>query len=162
MRATRAIGRLRHVAVLPVALLALVAVACGDDDDDTSTANQSESGHEDMTVEITSPTDGEGVGGSFDVQFASSVELGATDTGRHHVHLYPDADGDDYEVVESDSFTVEDLEEGEHTLRAVLANADHSETDAEDEVTVTVASGGGGGGDDGGDDDGGGGYDYSP
>lgn len=142
--------------------LLMGAAACGDDDDDASTSgdNSSDSGGGGggggPTVEISSPADGDTVDGGFDVTFSSSEDLGPTDTGKHHIHLYEDG-GDDYEVVESDSFTVDDLDEGDHTLKAVLANADHSETDASDEVTVTVGEGGGGGG---GSDDDDGGYDY--
>jgi hypothetical protein len=131
------------------ALLALGAAACGDDDDDTSTASASGGGddHSDMTVEITSPSDGDEVEAPFDVTLDSNVEIGETDTGLHHFHLHYDGDAEDYDIVYEDSFTVErDLGEGEHTVQAVLANADHSETDVTDEITVTVGSGGSGGG----------------
>jgi hypothetical protein len=60
------------------------------------------------------------------------------------VHLYYDGDTSEgeYDLVYGTSFTVErDLGEGEHTIEAVIANADHSLTDARDEVTVTVGGG---------------------
>lgn len=140
-------------------VLLLGAAACGgDDDDDASTGSGDDSSDSSggPTVEITGPGDGDDVeAGGFEVSFASSEDLGPTDTGKHHVHLFYDGSDSEYEVVESASFTVDTLDEGEHTLKAVLANADHSLTDATDEVTVTVGEGssGGGGGND--DDDGG-------
>lgn len=140
-------NRSRAASLVAVVPLALGLAACGDDDYGTSSGDDSGSGG-DGTVEITTPGDGGEVGASFDVELSSSEDLGDTDTGKKHVHLYYDSgtDGDDYDVVTSSSFTVErDLGEGEHTITAALANADHSLTGAEDEVTVTVGAGGGGG-----------------
>lgn len=147
-----------------VVTLALIAAACGgDDDDSTATGDAGSSGGSgDMTISLTTPTDGAEVGTPFDVEVDSSVDLGEPDTGLHHVHLYYDgATGDgDYDLVYGESFTVErDLGEGEHTVEAVIANADHSLTDARDEITVNVTGSGGGGTDDGGTDGGGGGTD---
>lgn len=141
-----------------VASLALVAAACGGDDDDTAATGDAGSGGGDggaMTISVTTPADGADVGAPFDVELDTSVDLGEPDTGLHHVHLFYDGEtGDgDYDLVYGDSFTVErDLDAGEHTIEAVIANADHSLTDARDELTVNVA--GGGGGTDGGSDDG--------
>lgn len=150
---------LRILALAIVAPLALLAAACSDDDD-TATGDasdvQSDNG---MSVEITSPANGDSVDSSFDVDVESSEELGEPDTGLHHVHLFYDGNTGEgeYDVVNGNSFTVDrDLGEGEHTVKAVLANADHSLTGAEHEITVTVGGGGGGGG--GGNDDGGYGY----
>ena len=92
----------------------------------------------------------------FTVEFESSEELGAPETGKHHVHIYFDGNEDEYEVVEDLSYEVPDLESGEHTITASLRNADHSDAGAEAELTVT-AEGAGGGDENGGED---GGYDY--
>jgi len=134
------------------------AMACGDDDTDASTSGDSSDSSADSgastgsePIEITSPSDGDQVGGAFDVAFASSEDLGPTDTGKHHVHLFFDG-SDDYEVVETESFTVDTLDEGEHTIKAALANADHSLTGDETEITVEVGSGGAGSGGGGGAD----------
>lgn len=153
MTATRAT---RFLSFAAAGVLVLGAAACGgdDDDDDASTGSGDDSSDTSggQTVEITSPGDGDDVeAGGFEVSFDSSEDLGPTDTGKHHVHLFYDGSDTEYDVVESDSFTVDSLDEGEHTLKAVLANADHSLTDASDEVTVTVGAGGGDGG--GGSDD---------
>jgi hypothetical protein len=163
---TRRHRRLASVALL--ATLALTALACGDDDDTTASAGGGGDG--DMTISIADPEDGAEVGQPFDVSVDSSVPLGEPDTGRHHVHLYYDgntAEGE-YDIVYGTTATVDRLDPGEHTIEAVIANADHSTTDARDEITVTVGDEAGGGGsgdgdatttttDDGSDDPG---YDY--
>jgi hypothetical protein len=135
--------RLAYVALL--ATLALTALACGDDDDTAASAGGGGDG--DMTISIADPGDGAEVEQSFDVSVDSSVPLGEPDTGRHHVHLYYDgntAEGE-YDIVYGTTATVDRLDEGEHTIEAVIANADHSTTDARDEITVTVGGESGGG-----------------
>jgi hypothetical protein len=135
--------------------LVLVAAACGDDDGNGSAdaGSGGESGGE-TTISVTEPADAAEVRTPFEVEVDTDEELGEPDTGLHHLHLYYDGDTQegDYDVVYEPSFTVDrDLGPGEHTIEAVVANADHSLTDARDEVTVTVgdaASGAGGGDDD--------------
>ncbi|WP_460888673.1 hypothetical protein [Promicromonospora xylanilytica] len=95
-----------------------------------------------MTLEITSPQDGDTVEVPFTVELASSEELGPTDSGAHHVHVFFDGDDQEYQVVESDSVEITDLPEGEHVVNASLRNADHSPAGVEAEVTVTVGAGG--------------------
>lgn len=139
------------MAVVP---LGLGLAACGDDDGDETSTGQSgedggDGGGDDLSLDIVSPAEGDPVGESFDLEIDSSVDLGEPDTGLHHVHVFYDGNEDDgeYDLVYEESFTVErQLGEGEHTVRAVLANADHSLTDASDEVTVTVGGAGGGSG----------------
>lgn len=94
-------------------------------------------------VRITAPSDGAQVQAPFVVEFEiSGVEIGPTDTGRHHVHVYVD---DRYDVHESaDPYTVSGMSAGEHTIRVILAKANHDETDVADEVRLTAAAGGGG------------------
>ena len=80
-----------------------------------------------------------------------SVDIGEPDAGLHHVHLYYDGNQSDgeYDIVYKRGRAVDrdrDLGPGEHTIEAFIANADHSLTDASDEVTVTVGEGAGGGG----------------
>jgi hypothetical protein len=117
-----------------VAALALVAASCGDD---------SSAGSGDLAVSIVSPADGAQVGSSFDVELTSSVPIGEPDTGRHHFHLYYDgetAEGE-YDIVYTNTFTVDHLSPGQHQIEAVIANADHSVTDARQAITVTVGDG---------------------
>jgi hypothetical protein len=153
-----------------LAALTLLAAACSDDDDDTVAAEGgSDSGggggnDGDMTISIATPADGATVDPGFQVEIDPSVDVGEPDTGLHHVHLYYDGNQSDgeYDIVYSvdEPWTVDrDLSAGEHTIEAVIANADHSLTDASDEITVTVGEGAGDGGTDTTESDGGG-YDY--
>lgn len=146
-------------AVALSALLSVVGAACGGDDDDTSTSDEGGGGGSGgRTVEITAPEDGAEVAGPVEMELASSEEVGETDTGLPHFHVHYDGDAENYDLVfaEGAHTAEQDLEAGEHTVQLVLANADHSETDVTDEITITVGdggsdSGGGGGGGDGGD-----------
>jgi len=125
----RSAGRRLRVAGAAAAL-ALLAAACSDGD--TASAGG------EATVEITSPAAGTQVGRSFDVVFDASVPIGEPDTGREHIHLHFDGDPE-YEIVYDETHSVTGLDPGEHSLVAVIANADHSETDARSrEVVVEV------------------------
>ncbi|MEV6106673.1 hypothetical protein AB0M28_18425 [Streptomyces sp. NPDC051940] len=153
--------------VIPAALGALLLLggaACGSDDGSGSGSGAG-SGTE---VSITSPADDGSISIPFTLKVDASEELGTTDSGKHHVHLYFDGDDQKYEVVEeasheitAESPAVAGLTPGEHTLNVSLRNADHSPAGAEDEITVTVGEGGAqpsASGDTGGGDDGGYGY----
>jgi|SoiMethySBSTD1v2_1073268.scaffolds.fasta_scaffold00820_14 hypothetical protein len=139
--------RVPHAVRAGLALTAtalLVAAGCGGDDGGGSTAAGSGggggSGSGDLTVSIAAPDDGATVGSSFDVEVDTSEPIGEPDTGRHHVHLYYDgntAEGE-YDIAYKPDVTVDGLSPGQHTIEAVVANADHSLTDARDEITVTV------------------------
>jgi len=143
-RRTRRPWRLVRGGVAVAAVALLIAAGCGDDDDDTTAGGSGGgSGGGDMTVDIVEPGDGTEVGSEFDVEVDTSVDIGEPDTGLHHVHLYYDgntADGE-YDLVYEPRFTVDRLDPGQHTIEAVIANADHSLTDARTEVTVTVGEG---------------------
>jgi len=144
--------RILRTGLAVAAATILLAAGCGDDDDDTTAAGSgSGGGGGEMTVDIAAPADGAEVGAEFDLEVDTSVEIGEPDTGLHHVHLYYDGNESDgeYDIVYSvdEPWTVDrDLSPGEHTIEAVIANADHSLTDASDEVTVMVGEGAGGGG----------------
>lgn len=148
------------VTLAATGVLLLGAAACGDDDASTGSEGAGNDdtaggGSGDITIEITGPSDGDQVDSSgFEVAVDSSVPIDEPDTGEHHVHLYYDgntADGE-YDIVYEDSFTVDRLDEGEYTVEAYIANADHSLTDARDEITVQVGGGASTGGSDGSDD----------
>ena len=124
--------------VMAVAAGVLLAAACGGDDDGAATA----SGEGGVSLSITAPDDGAEVSLPFTVEFDSSEELGPTNDGVHHVHIYWDGDDGEYTVVEADSVEVTEAPEGEHTLNASLRNADHSPAGVETEITLTVGSGG--------------------
>lgn len=127
--------------VLPLIVVALVGIlaGCGSAGGDAST-----DGGDGMTLGIASPGDGEQIDVPFTVELDSSVPLGPTDSGEHHVHVFFDGDDSDYMVVESDSVEITDLPEGEHVINASLRNADHSAAGVETQTTVVVGEGGSG------------------
>ncbi len=141
--------RLRMIAA--VGALALGVSACGGDDGEDGSISTG-SGDSGMSVEILQPADGDTISVPFTLEVDSSEELGATDAGLHHVHIFFDGDDSSYEVIEDgnvepreiaeDSPAVEGLEPGEHVLNISLRNADHSPAGAEAEVTVNVEDAG--------------------
>jgi Bacterial Ig domain len=145
-----------------LAALTLLGAACSDDDDTVAGEPAAETGGDsggggggdgDLTVSIADPADGATVEPGFKVEIDPSVDIGEPDTGLHHVHLYYDGNRSDgeYDIVYSadEPWTVDrDLTAGDHTIEAVVANADHSLTDASDQITVTVGEGAGTGGSD--------------
>ncbi|HEX6578578.1 MAG TPA: hypothetical protein VF082_09420 [Jiangellaceae bacterium] len=137
--------RLRMSAAAAALVLGVSACA-GDDGDDAATTSGGGDGG--TSVEILQPADGDTISVPFTLEVDSSEELGTTDTGLHHVHIFFDGDDSNYEVIEddnrepreitADSPAVEGLEPGEHVLNISLRNADHSPAGAEAEVTVNV------------------------
>jgi hypothetical protein len=142
--------RMSKLLVTPVLAVALLLAACGSDDDGGETTT---SGGDGMSLSITTPEDGAEVSAPFTVEFDSSEELGTTESGAHHVHIYWDGDDSEYTVVEADTVEVPDAPEGEHVLNASLRNADHSPAGVEAETSVNIGTGSGTGSDTG--DDGG-------
>lgn len=139
-------SRLKNLSIAAVAVLAIAGCGSGGSD------GGGDGGGDGPSVEILKPADGDTVSVPFAVAVDSSEELGPTDTGAHHVHLYIDGDDSVYEVIESgngedfevgaDSPVLEGLAPGEHTLNISLRNADHSAAGAEAEVTVTIETDG--------------------
>jgi hypothetical protein len=127
--------------------LGLLLAACGEPAADVEQAD----------LEVSAPGDGAEVAQPFDIELTvTGAELGRVADGLHHLHVYL---GDDYEMHFSDDpFTVDGLEEGGHTIRVVLARANHDELDVEDTVTLVVT--GAPAADDEDDEDDGPGYDY--
>jgi hypothetical protein len=143
------------VGVLSVSL-AIVTTAC-------SNGTSAASGK--PTLQIVSPAGGASVTEPFVLKVSSSVPLGAPSTGDHHVHLCFDGASCDteYKLVYGNSFTVNGLSKGKHTIEASLRNADHSDTGVNTTITVDVtgtANGIGATGATGGSSGGGGGYGY--
>jgi hypothetical protein len=130
--------------ILP-ASLALATAGCGGDD-------AGGGGSDGPSVQIMQPADGASLSVPFTLKVESSEELGTTESGLHHIHLYFDGNDDTYEVLEdpadeeieidADSPALEGIEPGEHTLEVSLRNADHSAAGAEDEVEVTIEGSG--------------------
>jgi hypothetical protein len=137
--AARRRGRLRLAIVAGLGALALLAAACGDDSSSASTGAGGDK------VTITSPADGAEVGRSVEVKMDTNFDIGQPDTGRKHIHLHVDG-SPDYEIAYESTHTLQ-LDPGEHTIVAVVANADHSETDVRStpvKVDVSGSSSGGG------------------
>lgn len=87
------------------------------------------------TITITSPTEGQ-VLTSSSATFTFSVANVTVGVGSDHVHYYLD-NNSVVMVYSTDSITLSDLSEGSHTLRAVVADANHTEyTNAEATTTV--------------------------
>lgn len=129
----------------------LLATACGDDADDAATGARDAEPEDELTITIDDPAEGSTVSTPFDLELDTSVPLGETDTGRHHVHAFYDGNTQDgeYDMVFEETHSVDrPLDEGVHTIEAVIARPDHSLTPASDEVTVTVGGGGADGSDD--------------
>ncbi|HEX6325974.1 MAG TPA: hypothetical protein VFZ72_05335 [Jiangellaceae bacterium] len=122
--------------VMAVAAIGLLAAACGGDND-AATAT----GDDGTTLSITAPSDGAEVSVPFTVEIDSSEEIGTTDTGLHHVHVYWDGDESAFTLVETDSVEITDAPEGQHTLSASLHNADHTPAGVEVDITLTVGEG---------------------
>jgi hypothetical protein len=134
-----------------LAAFSLAATACGGEDDSgagtgpasgTAPAGRGAAGAgSGLRIAIDEPADGAEVSGEFAVSMTPSVDVGEPETGLHHIHLYYDgAMGDgEYDMVFADSTTVtRPLEPGEHTIEAVIVNADHTPTDARTTITVNV------------------------
>jgi hypothetical protein len=121
---------------MAVAAIGLLAAACGGDSD-AATAT----GDDGTTLSITAPSDGAEVSVPFTVEIDSSEQIGTTDTGLHHVHVYWDGDESAFTLVETDSVEITDAPEGQHTLTASLHNADHTPAGVEVDITLTVGEG---------------------
>lgn len=134
---------------VPAAILSaavLLLAACGGGDADTGAPPAGGGGNGAMTVSIAEPASGATVSSPLNVKVNSSVELGPTDSGKHHVHIFLDGNDSDYLLVESTSGQLTDkpqLTPGSHTLHVSLRNADHSPAGAETQIPITVGAGGG-------------------
>jgi hypothetical protein len=118
--------------------LSVLAVAC-------SNGSTAAAGGGGDTLSIAMPTDGAKVSESFTVTVDASVPLGDPSTGDDHVHLCFDGASCDseYTLVYGDTFQVDNLAPGQHTIEASLRNADHSAVGPTDMITVTVTGGAG-------------------
>jgi hypothetical protein len=134
-------GALLGLLTVPVVVIA----GCGEDSDSSDgSAGSQPAAAGALSVSIDAPADGAEVLPEFQVQLSPSVDVGEPDTGLHHVHLFYDgktAEGE-YDMVFGPTATVTGLTPGEHTIEAVIVNADHSLTDARAEITVNVTAGG--------------------
>lgn len=129
----------RRVLVLS-ACAALVLAACA-----RSGSAGGDGGGGAPRVEILSPADGADVTSPIELRLAvQGAEIGDPSSGLMHFHVYV---GDSGEPAVVTSTTGEiPAPRGGQTIRVVLADPNHEETDVSAEVTVNVTSGGSGGG----------------
>ena len=128
----------------------LGATACGNDSSGNTTPGSGGGGSGGgLTVSIVEPSDGAAIKAPFNLKVNSSVPLGPTESGQHHVHLFFDGNDKNYEVVESDTMEIsssskalKDVSPGKHELDISLRNADHSAAGAETKIMVDVGEGG--------------------
>jgi anti-sigma factor RsiW len=129
---------LRQAPVAVVALgLAAVLTACGSGAGGYNTGGGGSGSH--LSVSVTTPRPNATVTVPFTVKLHSSVPIGATDTGKHHVHIWFDDNKNDYLVVESTTTEITKLSAGHHTMHVSLRNADHSPAGADAEVPIMVS-----------------------
>jgi hypothetical protein len=145
--------------LLPAAtLLAAIALALAGCQSPSTTGSQSGGGQsasgDGQTLSFATPAAGAQV--TSPVKFSvnvSGAEIGKPETGKLHLHVYVD-NSSKYQIVYATQGQV-DLPAGRHTLKAVLAQPNHSETsvNATQQVQVTggsqaptSSSNGGGGG----------------
>ena len=92
-------------------------------------------------VVITSPVQGQEITSPLKlVAVVNGAEIGPTDTGRMHLHVYFGGSSE-YEVVESLSTDME-VPPGTKEIRVVLADANHNETNVADTVRVSTTGSG--------------------
>jgi hypothetical protein len=125
------------VAAAALLLAAGGLVACGDDESGASSGGSGGG----MSVSVLEPAAGADVKVPFTVKVDSSVPLGPSESGRHHVHIWFDEDEENYLIVESDTTQVNAAPTGEHVMHVSLRNANHSAAGVEATTRVVVGEG---------------------
>lgn len=131
----------KPVLALGMAAAAVVVLAaCGSND--TTTATTSDNGDSGGAGKITimSPKNGASVKEPFTLKFDAG-DIGPTDSGKDHVHIFTDGKETDYTVVTQNSFQIKGLSPGEHTINVTKQHADHSPAGAEAEIKIKVSGG---------------------
>ncbi len=92
------------------------------------------------TIAILSPAEGADVTSPIELRLSvDGAEIGDPSTGLMHFHVYVGGSSD-YAVISSTTGEVA-APQGQQTIRVVLAEPNHDETDVSAEVTVNVTSG---------------------
>ena len=149
----------RARALLPLLLAAIGLVAAGCASGSSSSSGSAAAAGDDnggATVAFASPASGASVTSPVKLSFnVQGTKIGKPETGDMHLHVYVDQAAD-YTILYSTSGEVK-VPAGQHTLKVVLAQPNHTETSttASEQVDVTgggsseapttTASGGGGG-----------------
>jgi hypothetical protein len=132
--------------LLPVlaAAIALIVAGCASSDNGSSGGAQSGGNSGNTTVAFATPAANAQVASPVKVSFnVQGAKIGQPETGDMHLHLYVDQSSD-YKILYATSGQV-DVPAGQHTLKVVLAQPNHTETSttATQQVDVTGAAGGG-------------------
>lgn len=151
--------------IIGVGFLAAALAGCGGNSDAASDGQGSGGGQAaggqqgSSALTITEPKNGATVTLPFTVKFTTSEQLGPTDSGKDHVHVFLDGKKNEYTVVPTNSYEIKNAPSGQHEVDVTLQHADHSPVGPTAKIMVNVQGGssGGSGGSTGG---GGGGYDY--
>jgi hypothetical protein len=147
--------------IMGTAFLAAAALAgCGGSSDASSgdqgsggQAGGGQAGGGPLT--ITEPKNGATVTLPFTVKYTTSEQLGPTDSGKDHVHVFLDGKKNEYTVVPTNSYEIKNAPAGQHEVDVTLQHADHSPVGPTAKIMVNIQGAGTGGG---GDTGGGGGY----
>lgn len=116
--------------------LALVLAGCG--------SGTTAGGTTDATLSVVEPASGATVSAPFTVKVNSSVPLGASETGLHHIHIWFDGNEAQYEISYSDTAQVTSAPAGAHTMTISLRNANHSDAGPRVDVPITIGGNGSG------------------
>jgi hypothetical protein len=148
--------------IIGTAILAAALAGCGGSSDassgDQGSGGQPAGGQQGgAPLTITEPKNGATVTLPFTVKYSTSEQLGPTDSGKDHVHVFLDGKKNEYTVVPTNSYEIKNAPAGQHEIDVTLQRADHSPVGPTAKVMVNIQGGGTGGGGGGG---GGGGYDY--
>jgi hypothetical protein len=130
-------------ALLPAAaLLAAIGLALAGCQSSNSTGSQSggNSGSADLSLRFIAPTADAQVASPVKVSLGvSGTDIGQPETGKMHLHIYVD-DSSQYKILYSKQGSL-DVPQGRHTLKAVLAQPNHTETGVTATQRVEVTGG---------------------
>ena len=134
--------------LLPVLLAAigLTIAGCASSDNGGTSAGAGSGGNSATpTVAFATPADGAQVTSPVKLDFTvQGAKIGQPETGDMHLHIYIDQSSD-YKIVYATSGQV-DVPAGQHTLKVVLAQPNHTETSttATEQINVTGTGAGAG------------------
>jgi hypothetical protein len=145
--------------IMGAAFLTAAALAgCGGSSDASSGSGGQAGGGQQggAPLTITPPKNGDTVTLPFTVKYTTSEQLGPTDSGKDHVHVFLDGKKNEYTVVPTNSYQIKNAPTGMHEVDVTLQHADHSPVGPSAKIMVNIQGSGSGGGSTGG--GGGGGY----
>lgn len=127
--------------LLPVLLAAIGLAIAGCASSDNGTSSGAQSGGNAATVAFTSPAANAKVTSPVKVAFSvQGAKIGQPETGDMHLHVYVDQSSD-YKILYAASGSL-DVPAGQHTLKVVLAQPNHTETATTATQQIDVTGGG--------------------